>query len=115
MAIDLFQRVDMKGLGLGMDLTTGPTLDSESDLLVHWLESLFTGSAPSRSLPADPLVPNFIEATEDADVWFLTDHDERTQIGLEIADVTSVSPTVKSTELWFLHRNDDGRGVHAFP
>jgi hypothetical protein len=115
MAVDLFQRVDLKGLGMGMDLTSGPAIDSDSDILVHWLESLFTGTAPTRSLPADPLVPSFTEATENVDVWFLTDHDERVQIGLEISDVTAVSPAYNSTELWMLHRNDDGRGVRRFP
>lgn len=119
MPLDLFQQITIRSLSPETNLIDGPAVGSESDQLIMLLEQVVNGGGSAanaaRVLPADPLVPVSNPATEDESLWFLTDHDERVQIELEIADVTPVSGPYNSTELWFLHMNTDGRGPTRFP
>jgi hypothetical protein len=115
MAVDLFDPASQSSVNSATDLTMAP--GSDTDQMIQLLEQvLYPSSAPVRNLPADPLIPPATPvASEDEALWFITDHDERVQIELEVSDITSVSGAINSTELWMLHRNDSGRGPSRFP
>lgn len=104
MAVDLFQRIVLKGAAPGMDVSSGPLLASDNDHLIQLLEQQsLTGTQEPRVAPAEPFIGTVFDQITDLGVWFLTESMERTQIFLEAGDITDSNTAEESTELWFLH------------
>ena len=104
MAVDLFQRIIIKNVGMGVNLSEGPVIGSGDDALIHLLEQQsINGTQEARALPQTPFAPVPYGVLTDSGTWFLTTALEFAFVTKYITDVDGTMGAEQSAQLQFLH------------